>query len=137
MNTHTSKRHPLIAQLLTMRLALGLRQADVAEAGGLNRNTVGTIESGKRNPSLDMITKYCAGLGQRLEIVPMDSDPALELKAPTVYTVPEVAGRLRLSEATIFALVKAARLGSIKNGRYRRFTEEHVAEYLCGQEEES
>ena len=135
MNTHVAKRHPLIARLMTTRLALGLQQADVAEAGGLNRNTVGSIESGKRNPSLDVFARYCAGLGYRLELVPIDAEPAPELKAPAVYTVPEVAQRLRLSEASIFALLKEGKLGSIKNGRYRRFTEDHVMEYLANTKE--
>lgn len=130
MNTHVAKRHPLIARLMTIRIALGLQQLDVAEAGGLNRNTVGSIESGKRNPSLDIFTRYCAGLGYRLELVPIDAEPTEALKAPAVYTIPEVAKRLRLSEASIFALLKEGKLNSIKNGRYRRFTEEHVMQYL-------
>ena len=48
--------------LMAIRLALGLHQQDVADAGGLNRNTVGAIESGKRNPSLDIFSRYCRGL---------------------------------------------------------------------------
>lgn len=133
MNTHTSKRHPLVAEVMAVRLALGLLQSDVAERGGLNRNTVGTIESGKRNPSLDMFTRYCEGVGVLLKVCYDDQAPAIT--APAVYTTEEVADRLRLSEASIFALVKEGKLGSIKNGRYRRFTEEHVLEYLNSLEE--
>ncbi len=131
MNTHTAKRHPLIAKLLTTRIALGLQQIDVAEAGGLNRNTVGSIESGKRNPSLDMFTRYCAGLGYRLEVVPIDSaSKVTAVTADGTYTVPQAAHRLQLSEVAVFALLKDGKLGSIKNGRYRRFTEEHIQQYL-------
>lgn len=70
--THEYKRHPLISQLMAIRLALGLHQQDVADAGGLNRNTVGTIESGKRNPSLDIFSRYCRGLGYEVSIKPIE-----------------------------------------------------------------
>lgn len=72
MGAHEYTRHPLISQLMAIRLALGLHQQDVADAGGLNRNTVGTIESGRRNPSLDTFSRYCRGLGYEVSIKPIE-----------------------------------------------------------------
>jgi putative transcriptional regulator len=67
--------HPLITKLKTIRTQLGLHQQDVAEAGGLNRTTIGAIETGKRNPSLEILTKYCHGLGYEVDIKPTKEQP--------------------------------------------------------------
>lgn len=126
-------RHPLITKLLTFRLALGLQQQEVADAGGLNRNTVGTIESGKRGPSLEMFTRYCTGLGYRLEVVPIES-PELEVPTPTrrtdTYSMREMADLLKVSRSTLYGLIREGRIDSVKNGRFRIFTQEQVDKYL-------
>lgn len=126
-------RHPLITKLLTFRLALGLQQQEVADAGGLNRNTVGTIESGKRGPSLEMFTRYCTGLGYRLEVVPIEADP---LVVPTparrtdTYSMTEMADLLKVSRSTLYTLIREGKIDSVKNGRFRIFTQAHIDKYM-------
>ena len=132
MGVHEQKRHPLVTQLLMVRLALGLHQHDVATAGGINRSTVASMESGKRQPSLENFSRYCAGLGYRLDLVPLDDDPAppVEPRGIRLYTAKEVAEMLRVSRSTLFGLVRNGEIGSIKRGRFRFFTDEHIQEFV-------
>jgi DNA-binding XRE family transcriptional regulator len=65
------RRDPLVAEAVALRHMLGLTQKEVADAGGLARNTVGTIENGKRNPSIAIWRAYLAGLGCRPSFQPL------------------------------------------------------------------
>lgn len=56
------------AHLRELREARGLSQTRLAELAGLNRNYVGDIERGKRNPCLDNILK----LAEALNIAPSE-----------------------------------------------------------------
>lgn len=68
------KRDELIVRLNTERIVLGLTQKQVADAGGMARNTVIDLERGKRNSSLESFRKYALGMGYRLDIVPIEED---------------------------------------------------------------
>lgn len=51
------------------------------------------------------------------------------VEATELLTVPEVAGRLRLSEVTIWRLIATRELASVKIGRARRVAPEAVIEF--------
>ena len=49
-----------IARLFTeKRIERGLTQRDVAKSIGVSTDTIQSIETGRRNPSLDVIEKLC------------------------------------------------------------------------------
>ncbi len=56
------------------RKAAGITQRDVAELGGVAVHTISDLESGKGNPTLEVLSSVCEVLG--LEIV-------LQPKVPT------------------------------------------------------
>jgi DNA-binding XRE family transcriptional regulator len=65
-------RHPLVALLTTERIMLGIPRVDVANAAGLSRNTLATVETGKRGPSLHTFDAYARGMGYRLALEPIE-----------------------------------------------------------------
>jgi transcriptional regulator with XRE-family HTH domain len=56
------------AHLRELREKRGLSQTRLAELAGLNRNYVGDVERGKRNPCLDNILK----LAEALDVAPSE-----------------------------------------------------------------
>ena len=53
-----------------------------------------------------------------------------EMDLSNLYTVGQVADYLHVSRSTIYSLVRRGHLGSISVGRHKRFTAQHVKEYL-------
>ncbi len=49
---------------------------------------------------------------------------------PSLYTPNQVADYLHVSRGTIYSLISRNEIDSIKVGRNRRFTAQHVKEYL-------
>ena len=49
-----------------LRKQAGLRQEDMAERLGVSRQTIGMIEAGKFNPSLQLCVAICKALGKTL-----------------------------------------------------------------------
>ena len=49
------------------RAAVGLSQADLAEAVGVTRQTIGLIEAGKYNPTLSLCLAICKTLDKTLD----------------------------------------------------------------------
>lgn len=59
--------------LRTIRLSKNLTQVDVAYAANLDKNYIGMVERGKRNPSFLSLVKIAKGLDVSLsELVNMD-----------------------------------------------------------------
>jgi len=53
-------------KLKSARAALDMSQEQLAEAVGLTRQTIGMIEAGKFNPSLQLCRAICRTLGKTL-----------------------------------------------------------------------
>lgn len=49
------------------RALKGMSQEDLARAAGVTRQTIGMIEAGKYNPSLNLCVAICRILGQTLD----------------------------------------------------------------------
>jgi DNA-binding XRE family transcriptional regulator len=60
---------PIHNRLAVLRTERGLSRADVAEALGINYQTVGYIERGEYNPSLDLAFEIAGFFGVPLEAV--------------------------------------------------------------------
>lgn len=52
------------------------------------------------------------------------------MESPRLYTAIEVAEHLQLSRGTIYSLVSRGEIDSLKLGRARRFTAQHINEYV-------
>ena len=59
-------------RLKERRLALGLLQGDLAALAGISVHTLSNIESGKANPSLDVLEPLLDCLGLEMNLVPRD-----------------------------------------------------------------
>jgi DNA-binding phage protein len=66
------RRFDLAGQLLTLRLAAGLTQAEVAEHSGLSQADISRYERGLGNPTRTTIELIAAALGAHLELVRND-----------------------------------------------------------------
>ncbi len=49
------------------RAALDMSQSELAEKAGVTRQTIGMIESGEYNPTLNLCLKICRILGKTLD----------------------------------------------------------------------
>lgn len=56
------------------RIECDLSQDELARAVGATRQTIGMIESGKYNPSLNLCTAICRALGKTLNDLFWDED---------------------------------------------------------------
>lgn len=61
-------RKQLIEQLITYRKAKKITQADISESTGIQRPNISRLESGKYNPTLDMIVRVADSIGLEVEI---------------------------------------------------------------------
>lgn len=62
----SSARARLAANIKTERERLGLSQESLADAAGLHRTYVGSVERGERNISIDNIERLAVALGVSL-----------------------------------------------------------------------
>lgn len=54
-------------KLKSARVMLDMSQEDLANAVGVTRQTIGMIESGKFNPSLQLCISICKAVGKTLD----------------------------------------------------------------------
>ena len=61
-------RLELIEQLVKCRKEKRITQADISNATGIQRPNISRLESGKYNPTLDMIVRVADSIGYEVEI---------------------------------------------------------------------
>ena len=66
----------MISHLEELRKQRGIRQEDLAQALGVSRQTVISLEKGKYNPSLSLAFKLARYFGLSIEDIFDDSDEA-------------------------------------------------------------
>ena len=54
-------------KLKAARVALGMSQQDVANSLGVSRQTIGAVESGDYNPTINLCIAICKLLGKTLD----------------------------------------------------------------------
>lgn len=62
-------------RLQLARIACDMSQAQLAEAVGVTRQTIGLIESGKYNPTLKLCLAICHALGKTLDELFWEKSP--------------------------------------------------------------
>lgn len=67
-STQVATRKNLIDQLVRLRKAKKITQADISEITGIQRPNISRLESGKYNPTLDMVVRVADSIGYELEI---------------------------------------------------------------------
>ena len=62
-------------QLACLRIARGLTQAELAEKAGVRQPNIARMESGKHQPTLDMLRRVAEAMGYRLDVrfLPVES----------------------------------------------------------------
>ncbi len=75
MNSKQSARKRFGVNLRRNREALGLSQEDLAEAAGLHRTYIGSVERGERNVSIDNMERLAAAVGKKIQELLDDSQP--------------------------------------------------------------
>ncbi len=74
----------MICNLKRLRVDLGLTQMELATKSGISLPTIQNIESGKANPSLDILTKILNVLGLEIKV----SAPAFQVEKAILLGVP-------------------------------------------------
>lgn len=67
-----NSRERIGVMIRELRQNKGLTQQELADLSGMNRTTIGKIESGKFNASIDLISKLIKPLGAELDIKEVD-----------------------------------------------------------------
>lgn len=60
-------RHMKNKRMIIARMERDMRQEDLAKAVGVTRQTIGMIESGNYNPTLNLCVAICRALGKTLD----------------------------------------------------------------------
>ena len=61
-------RHSIIEQYVQCRKMQGITQAELAKRAGVPRTNITRFESGKYNPSLELLVRIAAALGMSLQM---------------------------------------------------------------------
>ena len=73
-NVQMETRRQLIEQLISYRKSKKITQADISESTGIQRPNISRLESGKYNPTLDMIVRVADSIGLEVEITLKEKD---------------------------------------------------------------
>lgn len=74
-------------QLACLRIAKGLTQAELAEKAGVRQPNIARLESGKHQPTLELLRRVAAALGYKLDVrfIPAEdgqAEPCIESASP-------------------------------------------------------
>jgi len=69
------ERRPVNMRLRLARVERGLSQAELAEKVGVTRQTIGLIENGNYNPTLNLCVGIARALGRTLDQLFWESGP--------------------------------------------------------------
>ncbi len=58
----------VVGEMIAARQATGLTQAEVANRMGTSQSVIARLENARHMPSFDMVARYAAAIGRRLEI---------------------------------------------------------------------
>jgi transcriptional regulator with XRE-family HTH domain len=67
-NSVQQARVEVATQLRTLRKAQDMTQAELADIVGTKKSNISRLESGRYNPSLDLMVKVATGLGRSIRI---------------------------------------------------------------------
>lgn len=67
-------------KLKTARTAMDMSQQQLADAVGVTRQTIGMIEAGKYNPTLNLCIAICKALGKTLDDIFWETENKAEKK---------------------------------------------------------
>lgn len=74
-------RTQVVERLIAYRKELKMTQQDISDATGIHRPNVARLETGRCNPSLDVMVRVAASLGKKVVISFEDMDIKEEPKA--------------------------------------------------------
>jgi ribosome-binding protein aMBF1 (putative translation factor) len=60
--------YSVVGELIEARQSAGLTQAEVAQRMGTTQSVVARLESARHMPTFDMVARYAAAIGRRLDI---------------------------------------------------------------------
>jgi len=61
--------YEVVGALIDARHEAGLTQVQLAERMGTRQSVIARLETARRLPSLDLVTRYAAATGKRVELV--------------------------------------------------------------------
>ncbi len=64
----------MVGKMVEARQAAGLTQADIAARMGTSQSVVARLENARHMPTFDMVARYAAAIGRRLDIRLVPSD---------------------------------------------------------------
>lgn len=68
-NVQADARKSLVNQYIACRKSKGITQVELSKRTGISQPNITRFESGKQNPSLEMLVKMAEALDMKLEIV--------------------------------------------------------------------
>ena len=72
----TYAKYEVAQQVIRLRLARGLTQAQLAERVGTTQSSIARLESGSREPSLSFLRRVVKALGGQLDVRILPEEPA-------------------------------------------------------------
>lgn len=61
-------RYAIVSQIIEVRKKNNMTQSDLAKKVGTQKSNISRLESGRYNPSLDLLIKIARGLGMELKV---------------------------------------------------------------------
>ena len=68
MKERSNASQEVAKQLRDVRKSQGMTQESLAELVGTKKSNISRLESGRYNPSLDLLVKVAGGLGKQIQV---------------------------------------------------------------------